>query len=128
MSYEVPSKSNNYDGDETITAAYAMIELPLSAQVRFVGGARYETTKMTINSLDTTVAKLDVKDWLPAVSVIYQLSADINLRFAYGKTLARPTLRELSPLRTYEFMGDFLVSGNTGLQRSLIDNIDLRGK
>jgi TonB-dependent receptor len=124
--YEVPSEANNYNGDENIAAAYAMFELPLSGQLRFVGGARYETTKMTINSLNTTVADLDVTDWLPAASLIWQLSVDMNLRFAYGKTLARPTLRELSPLRTYEFMGDFLVSGNPNLKRSLINNFDLR--
>jgi outer membrane receptor protein involved in Fe transport len=81
---------------------------------------------MEILSLDTTVANLKSEDWLPAFSLIYQLTDNMNLRAAYGRTLARPTLRELSPLRTFEFLGDALYGGNPYLARTLIDNYDFR--
>ena len=123
---EIPSAANNYDGYEKVTAAYSMVELPLTQRLRFVGGARYETTRMNVVSLDKTVAYLKYNDWLPAASFIYQVGTNMNLRMAYGKTLARPTLRELSPLRTFEFLGDDLYGGNPFLKRTLIDNIDLR--
>jgi len=123
---EIPTAANNYDGYEKISAAYAMIELPLTRRMRLVGGARYEITRMSIFSLDTTVAQLDNDDWLPAASLIYQVGQNMNVRFAYGKTLARPTLRELSPLRTFEFLGDDLYGGNPLLSRTLINNYDAR--
>jgi TonB-dependent receptor len=123
---EVPSAANNYNGYEKITALYAMVEIPLTQRLRFVGGVRYETTWMNIVNLDKTVATLENKDWLPAASVIFQVGKDMNLRLAYGKTLARPTLRELSPLRTFEFLGDDLYGGNPLLKRTLINNMDLR--
>jgi TonB-dependent receptor len=123
---EIPTAANNYEGYEKIGALYAMAELPITQRFRFVGGARYETTRMNIFSLDTTVASLENNDWLPAASIIYQLGQNMNIRLAYGKTLARPTLRELSPLRTFEFLGDDLYGGNPFLERTLINNFDVR--
>ncbi len=123
---EIPSKENNYDGMEKINAAYAMVELPVLYDLRLIGGARFETTRMDIQSLDTTVAELNADDLLPSVSLVYQLSENMNFRLAYGKTLARPTLRELSPLRTFEFLDDDLYGGNPDLKHTLIDNYDFR--
>ncbi len=50
----------------------------------------------------------------------------MNLRASYGRTLARPTFRELAPFSSFNFVGDFIFIGNPKLKRTLVDNFDLR--
>ena len=50
----------------------------------------------------------------------------MNLRASYSKTLARPSFREFAPYTNFSFVGDFLVTGNPNLERTLIDNFDVR--
>ena len=50
----------------------------------------------------------------------------MNLRCCYARTLARPTFLEFSPFASFDFVGDFILTGNPNLQRTLIDNMDLR--
>lgn len=119
---------NNYGGNQKIAAGFAMTELPIFRELRFIGGARFETTRLNVASRDTTAPEghLKTNDWLPSAGLVYQVGENMNLRAAYGKTLARPTFREMAPYRTFEFLGDYLYEGNADLQRTLIDNYDLR--
>jgi TonB-dependent receptor len=105
-----------------------MIDLPITNQLRFIGGARLETTLMNSRTLDSKdeTGKLDNTDILPSVNVIYAVNENMNLRAAYTNTLARPTFRELAPYLSFEFVGDFLYVGNPNLKRTLIENYDLR--
>ena len=126
------AKGGDYDGEEKISAAYSMIELPIYSNLRFVGGARFEATRMDVASADTTRPEnlrrglLDNNDWLPSVNLIYQVVNNMNVRASYGKTLARPTMREKAPYVNYEFVNDYSFAGNVNLKRTLIDNFDLR--
>lgn len=126
--FDASALRNNYTGDQTISAFYGMIELPLTHDLKMITGARFETTAMEVVSADTTVEKgeLNNEDILPALSLIYGINETMNLRFAYGKTLARPNFREMAPFRSFEFLGDFQFLGNPDLERTLIDNLDLR--
>jgi TonB-dependent receptor len=125
---EVTRPSDNYDGWQDIAAFYSMAEIPVFGKLNFVGGFRYETTKIKVSSLDRTLTegKLDNKDYLPSINLIYNLGQEINLRGAYGRTLARPSLRELAPYASYEFVRGNIFIGNPNLKRTLIDNYDLR--
>ncbi|MBN1465990.1 TonB-dependent receptor [candidate division KSB1 bacterium] len=119
---------NDYGAEQEILAYYAMAELPLSNKLRFIGGARYEATNINMASLDTTKAdgKIDTKDWLPSVNFIYTIHPDMNVRASMTRTLARPNFRELAPYASYDFSAGFTHIGNPLLQRTLIDNYDLR--
>ncbi len=119
---------NNFSGTQDTYAGYFMLELPLSRKLRFVGGARLESTEMTGVSGDTTLARgrLDDSDWLPSLNFIYSMTDNMNLRIAYTNTIARPTFRELAPYRNFEFITDFVVEGNPNLERTLIRNYDMR--
>ena len=119
---------NNYDGDLEVAAGYAMFELPVTPLFKFVGGARYETTNLTATSQDTTQPIGNVKeaDWLPSLNFVYMVNPNINVRLAYTKTLARPTFREVAPFESFEFIqGNFFI-GNPELDRTLINNYDIR--
>lgn len=119
---------NNYDGKQHIGAGYFMIDLPVTRRFKLIGGTRIEATRIDVASQDTTLArgKLDLNDWLPSVSMVYQIFNNMNLRWAYGQTLARPSFRELAPFTSFAFVGDYIFVGNNHLKRTLIDNLDFR--
>lgn len=123
---------NDYNGDENVLAGYAMVDLPFNARLRATLGARYERTDIDLESLELALsedqrkADLQRNDILPAVNITYEVIENMNIRAAYGRTLARPTFRELAPFTSFDFIGDFLLVGNPNLQRTLVDNFDLR--
>jgi TonB-dependent receptor len=120
--------ANNYDGDQRIGAVYLMTRLVLSPSWEFIGGARFETTRLHVVSHDEELddGNLDNKDLLPSASFVFHATKNVNLRAAYGRTLARPTFRELAPYASYEFVNDYMFIGNENLKRTLSDNFDLR--
>ncbi|MGD8305343.1 MAG: TonB-dependent receptor [Ignavibacteria bacterium] len=126
--YDRSFPKNNYTGDQTIYAGYGMIDLPIFQNLRFIGGLRYETTDMSVLSKDPTIeeGKIVEKDILPSVTLIYNLTENMNLRFAGTQTLARPTFREIAPYSTKQFVNDEELVGNANLKRTLIENYDLR--
>jgi TonB-dependent receptor len=125
---EYTSPTNSYDGTYDQTAGYGMLTLPLAAKLRFIGGLRYERARVRVASLNPAVepARLDDGDWFPSLGLVYSLRENMNLRASYGRTVARPTFRELAPFTSYEFGGGFRLSGNPHLQRCLVDNYDTR--
>ncbi len=119
---------NAYDGEQTIIGVYAMAEIPFTARLKGIGGIRYEQTDATTTSRDADLdpGELDLDDFLPAAHLIFAIEENMNVRTGYARTLARPTFREFSPFVSFDFVGDFLLIGNPNLDRTLIDNFDLR--
>ncbi len=129
--------ANNYDAKQQVAAAYAMVELPLTNKLRAVTGVRMETTKIQFytfssaiqekyGNLDGKANVLDNMDFLPSLNLNYEMTETMQLRMAYNRTLARPTFRELAPFESFDFMGGFVLIGNPELERTLVDNVDLR--
>ena len=122
----------NYDATRSVRAGYAMLELPLSAWMKVIGGVRAEVTEMTTASLDEglpegqRIGVLDQTDLLPSVNVVFTLRENMNLRAAATRTLARPTFRELAPFQSFNFVGGDVQEGNPRLNRTLITNLDAR--
>ncbi|REL33569.1 TonB-dependent receptor [Rhodohalobacter sp. SW132] len=121
-------RRNSYSGNQTVQAAFGMAEMTLFDRLRVSGGVRLETTEINVASADTalTAGRIDEKDLLPSVSIVYELFDNINLRLAYGKTLARPTFREMAPFASFDFVNSNIVVGNPSLQRTLVQNYDFR--
>jgi len=120
--------NNNYTGRQDIFALYWMVEAPIASRLNFVGGTRMENTDMTIKSpvIAEDEGLINASDWLPSASLTYFLKSNMNLRLAYGRTLARPTMKEKSRSVSYEFMQGLTFNGNPDLERTLIDNYDIR--
>ncbi len=125
---ETDQTSSNYDGVRKITAYYGMLDIHFSPLFRIIAGARFETTDMKVKSKKETLGAAVIKttDVLPSFNVVYSPLPDMNIRFSYGKTLSRPSFREISPFQNYEFNGGDTYIGNPDLERTLIDNLDLR--
>lgn len=119
---------NNYTGEQTVFATYLMGDVWATKKLRLIGGARLETTDIsTINEDPSqTPGDLTKTDVLPALNLAYALSPKSNLRGAYSRTLARPTFREISGFAMFDFAANWIIIGNPELDRTLIDNFDLR--
>ena len=125
---EASELRGNYQGTQEIRAGFGMVDLPVFENFRVIAGARYETTRMEIVSQDSSLGpgKLKTADWLPSLNIVYNIIKNTNLRLAYGRTLARPTFREMAPYASFDFVNDYFFVGNANLKRTLIDNFDIR--
>lgn len=119
---------NSYNGQQDVSAFFGMLDLNIGGGFRFIGGLRGEFTELAVASVDTSqqTALLETDDLLPSASLVYSPTERMNIRLAYGKTLARPTFRELAPFASFDFVGDFIFIGNPLLRRTLVDNYDVR--
>ncbi|NBB85305.1 MAG: TonB-dependent receptor [Bacteroidetes bacterium] len=121
--------SNNYDGSQDVLAGYAMAEFPIPglSRLEFVGGLRVEQTDMSIETIDGgRTGSFTETDLLPSANLIWSLRDDMNVRTAYGRTIARPSFREFAPFNSFNFIGDYIEVGNPELRRTRIHNLDVR--
>ena len=61
-----------------------------------------------------TGASLSNNDIAPGATLTWSANADMNVRAAASRTLARPEFRELAPFSFADFAGGYLVVGNPG--------------
>lgn len=134
---EVTLPNDGYDATQTLHASYAMLELPLFGSLKFAGGLRLEHFQQDIiartpyatsgnqSSEPEGTDRTDL-DYLPGATLIYALSEAMSLRSAYGGTVARPQIRELSPFLNQDYVRRRTIRGNPDLERTFIHNFDLR--
>ena len=105
-----------------------MLDVPLIWNLSFVGGVRYEETEMhTFGSNGILLGKgISEQDLLPSVNFIYRVGDRMNVRASYSRTLARPSLLEISASHIETFNDGDIYSGNPDLQMSKARNYDLR--
>ena len=121
--------SNNYDGTQDIWAGFLMTELPVPGVdgLEFIGGLRVERTDMSVETIDGSESgQFAETDLLPSANLVWALQNGMNLRLAYGRTIARPSFREFAPFESFNFVGDYIELGNPDLTRTRIHNFDLR--
>jgi TonB-dependent receptor len=125
---ETTSSGNSYFGEQEVRALYGMVDVPITHALRFIGGARQESTELDVRSRDPRrrAGLLDSNDTLPSVNFVYAPSDRMNLRAAFTKTIARPNFREIADYTSFEFVGDFVYIGNPNLGRTKIKNYDMR--
>ncbi len=136
----------DYKGMQDIIAWYNMIDLPLCSSFNVIGGARFETTELSIvndaekdvtwippgatgpvklNPGDADVS-FEQDDILPSIGFEYKPWEPVSLRGNYSETIARQTFKELSPIQQQEFLGGDVFIGNPDLRMSDLKNYDLR--
>ncbi len=125
--------SDSYSANETLLAGYGMFDIPvklISIPFRIIGGVRIENNTIELNSFSINDEPVNIKyrtnDLLPSLNIIANTSKESNIRFAFSRTVARPSFREFAPFAFYDYYNLSLVQGNPNLKRSLINNIDLR--
>lgn len=122
---------NNYTADQRIGGLYAMADLPAGANWRLVGGLRREETRLEavpvrLVGVNPRDGRINQRDWLPALGVVFASTPKTNWRAAFGRTVARPTYKELSDIRYEDVFTLDTYVGNPDLRLTRIDNYDLR--
>ena len=126
-------KRNSYVGKENNISGYLMTELSFG-KLDVVTGARIERHQITSQSLNPEEERGELlnTDILPSINTTYHFYYDkktlraFQLRTGYYKSLARPTFRELAPFASFDFVGGAVFVGNPDLQRTMVDNYDMR--
>ena len=125
------NEADYYEGKQNIHAAYLMGEFTFFRKLHLTAGVRMEdatTEVQTTIGADRVDSLVSVKkaDWLPAATLVYNITDNINARFAYSRTIARPDFRELTPCNYYNVDDRIEVKSRGGLKQSHSDNFDLR--
>jgi hypothetical protein len=138
-------------GKTKIAAAFVMADYTIVQRVRVTGGLRVEHTNMftDVNKFDSlgladddprryyqegtlpaTPGRLNQTNLLPSASLIYKLIKNeehpLNIRVGYSKTIARPSLREISNVTNFDYELQANVQGNPALKMVEINNYDFR--
>lgn len=127
---ETTQPRDSYKGEQTLLAGYLSTTWTPINKTTVELGARIEDSDQEVSISDegqrTTIANVDNLDLLPAVNLTYNVNDKTNLRGAFSITLARPDFREISDFRFQDFLGGEILYGNPDLQRTSINNYDLR--
>jgi TonB-dependent receptor len=128
-------KGDYYNGKQTIHATYLMGDFSFFQKLHLTGGVRMEAANTelftryrgysTTRQFDSTIVRTKT-DWLPALTLIYNITDKINIRGAVSKTLARPDFRELTRYKYYNANDRSEVGSNQPLVTTYTDNYDLR--
>jgi outer membrane receptor protein involved in Fe transport len=136
----------DYKGEQTIRAFYGMVDMPIVRSLDVIGGARFESTDISIVNFPESSAlwfppgidqavtlhpgEADVdfhqEDVLPSIGLVYKPLEPLTLRGSFSQTVARQTFKELTPILQQEFAGGPVFVGNPELQMANLDNYDVR--
>ena len=121
-----------YQGEQTVTAGYAMGDWSALEWLRLIGGARWERTDLSLSGRNQTLnqalpsAGILQDDILPSLSAVVSFTENFQLRAAWSQTVVRPTYREIAPVYIYDLADGELIGGNPRLKISDSVNYDLR--
>ena len=96
---------------------------------RFNLGARFVDTKTTgLGWLSSTLSNTETNDYgdlLPSLSVAFDATPELVLRAGVSRTMTRPSLAVLAPVKAYGNTNLTVTGGNSQLEPLLSDNVDL---
>ena len=122
---------NSYRADQTIIAAYAMLDANLSSKLRLLTGARIEKSEtFSENKVDEShnnyrKGEINNTDILPSFNLTYNMTEEMNVRLAMSQTLARPKFQEIGT-NYYDYTRGAYIYANPDLEQTSINNFDLR--
>lgn len=147
----VDNPSNFTIGFSKIKSGFVLLDYSIFPSLRVSGGLRIEQAEIFTDAykydslnlstddprrqfpgelLTVRIGKLDKINYLPSVNLIYKLKNDeqapVNVRLNYSKTVARPSIRELTDVVVYDYELRAMIYGNSELKIVSIDNYDLR--
>jgi outer membrane receptor protein involved in Fe transport len=130
---EITRETSAYSARVWHAAGYAAVEIPWGRLTLYTG-ARLESHRSTLSRdrADAPGLTLMTRDrvndlnLLPSINASYRFSGKHLLKLAYGRSLNRPELREISPAVYFDFDLFSEIGGNDKLTMASIDNLDAR--
>jgi len=119
-----PTKSNRFEYDERVDAAYATLNLTLG-KTNLQGGLRAEHTRSTGNSVTTNeVTVRDYTNLFPSLLISQNFDANHTLNFSYSRKINRPNYQNLNPFIFY--LDQYTYNqGNPNLQPEYANSFEL---
>lgn len=125
--------ANTFEAKQQNAAAYISNEFSLSNQWKTIVGLRFEKYQVFYTGENSQLGQvyknqeiISKNNIFPSLNLIYSLTENQNLRFAYSLTTARPSFKEASIAEIYDPLSNLFFIGNINIQPSYIDNFDLR--
>ncbi|MDZ7789887.1 MAG: TonB-dependent receptor [Xanthomonadales bacterium] len=130
---EITQATDNYTAEQQLDSWHAQLEFDLFERLNLVGGIRHENNFQRVETNNVSnplappvISELDGEDDLLSGSLTLKPLEDVQLRFAYSETLARPDFREISPAQFVDPVLDLTTVGNPDLKISKLENFDGR--
>ena len=121
---------DSYTAGNSIYAGYIATEYYPIAPVLVNLGVRYEISKQWVDYYTdggkAERSELNKNDLFPSLNMKYQMNEKNSLRFAFSRTVTRPSFIEMAPFLYQESYGSAQIRGNADLQNGYNYNIDLR--
>ena len=108
--------------------AFLVPEFKYAVSTNDAGDVERFPAQVSMGSTDTEGARTNIQDavWLRSVGFVYKLKPQMNLRYNWSQTIARPTFRELAPVVQYDFIEGEAFLGNSELELVRLRNTDIR--
>lgn len=118
-------RSNLFQLDQIVTAAYGTFEMPINKQWSFKSGLRVEHTDLDLNQVTTSIqASNKYTNYLPSLFLTHKLDPNTNIRLSYADRISRPNAADLNPFVNYA--NDYYVSsGNPRLHPVKMHSLEL---
>lgn len=135
--------TNIYNGNEDVTAGYAMAEIDATEKLKIVAGVRNEYTTFNLHGSKatkdaatgaTSITGVSVNNnynaLLPMLHLKYAFNENANLRAAYTRTFNRPNFSDLAPGESIDNSKSpvTITKGNSELKPAFSNNFDLMGE
>lgn len=121
---------DSYTAGNSIYAGYIATEYYPVAPLLVNLGVRYEISKQWVDYYTdggkAERSELNKNDLFPSLNMKYQMNEKNSLRFAFSRTVTRPSFIEMAPFLYQESYGSAQIHGNADLQNGYNYNIDLR--
>ncbi len=121
---------DSYTAGNSIYAGYIATEYYPVAPLLVNLGVRYEISKQWVDYYTdggkAERSELNKNDLFPSLNMKYQMNEKNSLRFAFSRTVTRPSFIEMAPFLYQESYGSTQIRGNADLQNGYNYNIDLR--
>ena len=126
---------DDYEGTQKVSATYLALEQGIFEKIRINAGVRFEEAEITASGALVPTGNfptgefnslIEDYDELPSIGVTWFINDNMQLRAAWGDTLVRPNIRELSPVLYDDSVLNEDFIGNPNLVSSKIDNRDIR--
>lgn len=144
---------NHSFGNSNVEAGYALVDWEFTPKIRLSGGLRVERTDIftDVNRFHelgyerndprrennpgfpfVNPGEINQVDVLPSANLIFKFDQNkygqTNLRFNFNRSLARPSIRELSDAAIFDAEFRSTVYGNSDLEMVYISNYDFRAE
>ena len=132
------SKTNDYSGEETLSASYLMATIKFGPKLTIIPGVRYQNLKTSYSGIrgqqsalsyysydhSDTTTKVNHTHWLPNFNLKFKPVNWFDVRFAYSNTISYPDYNTIIP-RIDVTTGGALSWNNYELKASRSKNYDL---